>query len=147
MRTYNHLDDIEAYEPWSYVRATKTVVPDDCNVASNEYQLNALSKSQIMGSLFWLGRLFVFASSDFANYASITAINDFAFGTMPDAGETFQIKVKVDKRDWGNVVLDADVASANRFIARGSFSLATLELNDSDIIDRLTALWNSRTVW
>ncbi len=136
------IDLIEAHEPWSYMRASKTVGVGDCR-PSPASGVGHLAESQIMDAVFWIGRLLVLTSTRFQKNGAVTGVHDFSFGTMPQPKETIQVKVNVVRHDWDDIVLQADVSSHNHFIARGSFTLEEVELNDENELDRLRTLWSS----
>lgn len=136
------IDCIEAYEPWSYTRACKTIAPDSC-VESPATGVGHASESQIMDAVFWVGRLLVLSSSDFQKNGNVTGIHDFSYGILPQPGDTIQVKVSVVSHDWDDIILEADVSSSNNFVARGSFTLEEVELIDEDEICRLRSLWHT----
>ena len=85
----------------------------------------------------------VLISTDFKKNCVLTSVRDFSCGSLPKVGETIQIKVTIHRHDWDDIILNCDISAPNRFVARGSFTLAEVDLIDPDEVIRLQQLWRS----
>jgi len=135
------IDKIEVFEPWSYMRGSKTIHHDDRRPLSPAPGNRMFSESQVIDAVVFLGRWLVIISTGFQKNTSLTGIREFSFGSLPDTGETLQIKVTIQRHDWDDIILSCDVSSRDRFVARGSFTLEEVDLVDPDEIVRLSELW------
>lgn len=135
------IDQIEVFEPWSYMRGQKTVRLEDRPPNSPAPGNREFSESQVIDAAVFLGRWLVVISTGFEKNSSLTGIREFSFGSLPDVGETLQVKVTIRRHDWDDIILNCDISSRNRFVARGSFTLEEVDLVDPDEVERLQGLW------
>lgn len=135
------IDTIEVFEPWSYMRGLKTIELADRRPNSPAPGNRAFSESQVIDAAVFLGRWLVIVSTGFQKNSSLTGIREFSFGSLPGVGETLQVKVNIRRHDWDDIILNSDISSRNRFVARGSFTLEEIDLADPDEVMRLKALW------
>ena len=135
------IDTIEVFEPWSYMRGLKTIELADRSPDSPAPGNRAFAESQVIDAAVYLGRWLVIISTGFQKNSTLTGIRDFSFGSLPDVGETLQVKVNIRRHDWDDIILNCDISSRNRFVARGSFTLEEVDLADPEEVERLRMLW------